>query len=284
MLGGLIGAAAWCWLSPAAGEPEPEAWTAAYPHIAERVRTLGVLTVHLLVPLCHEDQIACGGMRAGDPDDLGHNLYWGAVFGHDRFLSRKASAMRRIGRGEASGHRLARAVFGQSFPGAPFGRSLPFELVVVLDAHHGDAIDVVVDELFVEAERGGEVAFTAADGGKHRHAVDVVGFAGHNRMLDGKQPPPRVPERERAPLPSFVLACRSHQTFASPLAERGSRLLVAARDLMAPEGYVVEAIVGGLARNEPAPALRRRAVDAYARWQSIEPAVAGTIFARAAVT
>lgn len=270
-------------MSPASGEPEPEPWTAAYPHIAERVRTRGVLTVHLLVPLCHEDQIACGGMRAGDPDDLEHNLYWGAVFGHDRFLSRKASAMRRIGRGEPSGQLLARAAFGQSFPGAPFGRALPFELVVVLDGHHGDAIDAVVDQLFVEAERGGEVAFTAPDGATRRLVVDVVGFAGHNRMLDGKKAPRRVPESERAPLPSFVLACRSQQTFAAPLARRGSNLLVAARDLMAPEGYVVEAIASGLARNESATALRRRAVDAYARWQSIAPAVAGTIFGRPAV-
>ena len=76
--------------APAAGEAET--WSSAYPRIAERVRASGVLTVHLLVPLCHEDQIACGGQRAGAPGDLEHNLYWGAVFGARTFLTRKRSA------------------------------------------------------------------------------------------------------------------------------------------------------------------------------------------------
>lgn len=279
LVAGLAGTLGASWLSPAAGDGE--SWSARHPVVAERIQRDGVLTVHLLVPLCHEDQIACGGQRAGAPGDLAHNLYWGAVFGHDRFLSRKASAMRRIGDAPAQGDRLARTAFGRSFPGAPFGRSAPIELVVVLDAFHGDAIGGVVDGLFDEAERGGEVAFALAGGTTRTHAVDVVGFAGHNRMLDGKKAPPRVPEGERRPIPSFVLACRSHQTFAKPLAERGSTLLVAARDLMAPEGYVVEAITEGLARNEGAAAIRRRAVHAYARWQSIDPVVAGSIFAPA---
>jgi len=257
-----------------------DGWVARYPEIADRVRARGVLMLHLLVPLCHEDQIACGGMRAGDPDDLAHNLYWGAVFGHDRFLSRKASKMRRIGGAAADGHRLARATFSQSFDGAAFGRATPFDLVIVLDAHHGDAIDDVIDRFFVEAEQGANVSFSDASGARVL-PVDVVGYAGHNRMLDGKVAPPQAPEARRHPIPSFVLACRSHQTFAAPLASRGSRLLVAARDLMAPEGYVVEAIALGLVRNESAASLRRRAVNAYAKWQSIEPAVAGTIFAPA---
>ena len=59
---------------------------------AEKLLGDDTLTVHVLVPLCDNDQIDCGSTRAGDPDDLGHNLYWGAVFGHKRFFSRKASS------------------------------------------------------------------------------------------------------------------------------------------------------------------------------------------------
>jgi hypothetical protein len=257
-----------------------EPWSAAYPAIAERVRSGGVLTVHMVVPLCHEDQVACGGMRAGAPGDLAHNLYWGAVFGHDRFLSRKASAWRRIGGSEVTGSHLARSVFGRSFAGAPFGRAEPIDVVVVLDAFHGDAIDAVVDRFFAETERGAEVTFTSS-GTARRLSVDVVGYAGHNRMLDGKQAPAIGPVATRRPVPSFVLACRSHQTFAGPLAARGSSLLVAARDLVAPEGYVLDAVVDGLARNEAAASIRQRAVRAYAHWQHLEPKVAGTIFAPA---
>ena len=52
------------------------------------------------------------------------------------------------------------------------------------------------------------------------------------------------------------------------------------RDLMAPEGYAVEAVVDALGDNVSAREIRARVVRAYARWQRIPEKVASTIFAR----
>jgi hypothetical protein len=51
------------------------------------------------------------------------------------------------------------------------------------------------------------------------------------------------------------------------------------RNLMAPEGYVLDAITKALGEDAPREDVRRRAVEAYARWQRISPAAASSIFA-----
>jgi hypothetical protein len=50
---------------------------------------------------------------------------------------------------------------------------------------------------------------------------------------------------------------------------------------MAPEGYVLDAITKTLGENAPREHVRRRAIEAYAKWQSISTAEASSIFAPA---
>ncbi|NUO54754.1 MAG: hypothetical protein HOV80_38425 [Polyangiaceae bacterium] len=239
------------------------------------------LAVHVLVPLCDNDQIDCGSTRAGDPDDLGHNLYWGAVFGHKRFFSRKASTFSLLSTTTEAGGTLERSVFRKTTSGKPFGRDKEVEVILILDAIHGGSIDDAVDRFYREAERGAWIHFK--QGLKSRSVrADVVGYAGHNRMMDGKKPPPKQKEDKKAgaPIDSFVLACDSNGYFKVPLEERGSRPLLLTSALMAPEGYVLEAVVEGLTRNESRTLIRKRTVAAYAKWQNITEKTAGPIFAK----
>ncbi len=241
----------------------------------------GVIVVHVVVPLCDNAQIDCGSTRAGAPADLEHNLYWGAVFGHKRHFSRKASAFRLVSTSRDVPGVLERVVFRRETAGKPFGRDSPVGVVLVLDAVHGERIDAAVDAAYRAAERGERVTFREGEADQTLK-VDVIGFAGHNRMMDGKEPPPALDKKDETvmPIPSFVLACRSRAYWQEPLEARGSVPLVLTRDLVAPEGYVLEALVDGLARNEARPAIRKRVVAAYAKWQRIEEKVAGGIFAR----
>jgi hypothetical protein len=268
--------------APAAAGEDPRAtratpWAPASSATYDRVKESGRLVVHVLVPFCDNDQVDCGSKRAGDPDDLEQNLYWGAVFGQKRFFSRKASSFEKVSVEKGVGPLLERAVFRRKVGGKAWGREDDLTLWVVLDGYRGDAIDGVIDRLYEEAEHGAEVTVKVGEG-EVALPVDVVGYAGHNRMMDGKKPPARDEERERAPVPSFVMACHSTSYFEEALARRGSSLLVGTRALMAPEGYVVEAIVLGLAEDASPKELRRRAVAAYARFQGIEEKVAGRIF------
>jgi hypothetical protein len=257
----------------ALGAPLPD----SLGRMQARVKKDGILVVHVLVPLCDNAQIVCGSKAAGDPLDLARNLYWGAVFGQKRFFSRKASSFTPVSVEKGTGAHLERAVVRRFVDGGPWGRTEQVELVVVLDAFRGDRIDDVVDAFFDEAAAGKSVTFE--DGGKRRTvAVSVAGYAGHNRMMDGKKPPPLREGTGREPIPSFVMACHSRSYFESGLTRRGSEMLLMTKQLMAPEGYVIEAIVGAVAENADRPAIKRRAIAAYAKWQKIEERAAATIF------
>jgi hypothetical protein len=96
--------------------------------------------------------------------------------------------------------------------------------------------------------------------------------------MDGKKLPPVT--GARAPVPSFVLACKSEPYFGEALEKAGSRPLVTTSTLMAPEGYLIDAVAKGLGDNAGPVELRRRAVAAYAKWQRLTLKQAGSVFAR----
>ncbi len=105
-----------------------------------------------------------------------------------------------------------------------------------------------------------------------------MGYAGHNRMMDGLKLPAPPPPKERAPVPSFVLACKSDSYFSKPLRAAGSTPVVTTRSYMAPEGYAIEAAVRAMAENRPHRQVRKQVVLAYARWQRITPRAASRVF------
>lgn len=242
--------------------------------LASSPAAAGPLVLYVTVPLCSSAQIDCGSSVAGRPGDLEHNLYWGAIFGARRFFERKNSGWERVELTRGGAVFLERGVYRRWFPRQG---EAPLEELVVLQAVHGDAIDQAVDHFFHMAAEGARVAFQ--DGSRPRdEPVAVAGYAGHNRLMDGKELP-AVAGGARAPIPSFVLACASEPYFAPALLGVGSRPLVMTRALMAPEGYLVDALARGLGEGLEARELRARAVAAYGKWQGLSPREAGGIFA-----
>jgi hypothetical protein len=237
----------------------------------------------VVVPLCSNDQIWCGAGFAGQPGRPATNLYWGAVFGARRFLERKRSVWSRVELSSGDGTVLERAIYRRKVPASRWGlsRPEPIEQIAVLEAIHGASIDDAVRRFWQTATRGGEVSFL--DAGQQRTArVHVMGYVGHNRLMDGIAFPPRLAAASTPakPMPSFVLACNSEGYFTRPLTAAGSTPLVMTRTLMAPEGYVVDAVLRGLGENDSPTELRRRAIRAYAAWQRIPERQAGAVFAR----
>jgi hypothetical protein len=265
-------------LALAALSPAPAAADVTSADVAASVRAGHPLVVHVTVPLCSNAQIDCGSAVAGRPADLEHNVYWGAAFGARRFFERKRSDWQRVELTRGAGVFLERAIYRRMVPGAPFGRAEPVEEIVVLQAVHGDAIDQAVDHLYRVATEGARVSFRDGDRARSE-AVTVAGYAGHNRLMDGKTLP-ELREKARAPVPAFVLACKSEPYFGSALREAGSTPLVMTSTLMAPEGYLIDAIARGLGENLPPAELRARAVAAYAKWQKLTPRQAGSVFAK----
>jgi hypothetical protein len=230
------------------------------------------VVVHVIVPLCHNDQIDCGSSALGDPDNLRTNLYWGALYGARRMFERKRFGYEKVPQQARPPGVLERAVFRR------WAGDGKVEHVTVLDAIDGNRINEAVVR-FYRAATEGEVV-TIDDGDERRRLiVDTVGYAGHNRLMDDVKLP-KLKKGERQPIPSFVLACYSHSYFSKALMRAGSTPLVMTQSLMAPEGYVVEAASRGVAAGDDRPAVRERVVRAYAEWQKIGYGTASRVFAK----
>lgn len=236
--------------------------------------------IHVIVPLCSNDQIDCGSPAAGQAGNLKTNLYWGAVFGHRRFFDRKKSGFVRIDLARGKGALLERAVFSRMIadPAAQNGAEKYIEQIVVLDAYHGDSIDQAVETFWHRATQGGVIYFREGDKDREER-VSIVGYAGHNRLMDGIRLP-AAPHNKSSAIPSFVLACASEQYFGPALRAAGSETLVMTRTLMAPEGYVLDAVVRSIGAGANTHQIRLAAVAAYAKWQKLPDSAAGTIFAK----
>lgn len=248
---------------------------------AERVRAAVAqgrpLVVHVIVPLCANSQIDCGATWAGKPGDLQKNLYWGAVFGVRQWMERPRSDWERVSVSQGSGARLERRVYRRFVSGTPFGREGKVEQLAVFDAYHGDHIDEALREFFVGSTGVSRVAFD--DGGKARtEEVSVMGYTGHNRMLDGSKLPAAPEGERRRPAPAFVLACLSERTFGEPLRAAGVPLLVTTRALVAPEAYLTDAVLHAIGEGKDAAGVREAAIGSYVVWQKLSRGTAGAMF------
>lgn len=247
------------------------------PSRAEEITRPLPLVIHVIVPLCSNEQIDCGSPAAGLAGNLKTNLYWGAVFGHRRFFERKNSDFKRIDLARGKGALLERAVYKRMIA-APGSEGKTREEIIVLDAYHGDSIDQAVETFWHRATHGGIVHFREGDRDREER-VSVAGYAGHNRLMDGLRLQ-NVPKNQASPIPSFVLACESEQYFGDALRNAGSETLVMTSSLMAPEGYVLDAVVRSIGDGGKPTQIRAAAVKAYAKWQKLSDGAAGTIFAK----
>lgn len=260
-------------------------WTDAVPSVYADVNAGLPFVTLVIVPLCSNAQIACGGRKAGDPSSLDGNLYWGGGFGVRRMLDVMPKTWERIARSDADGHVLEQLVYRRYVSGKLWGQrgeQQRIEQLLILRAVHGDHIDRAVDDFTALAGHGGYATFREKlDDGEYerRVLVHVAGYAGHNRLMDGKSLN-LGHESSPSATPSFVLACRSDAYFSNALRAAGSQPLLMTRDLMAPEGYVIEAMARALGDRVTETMLRQRVVAAYARWQRIPERTASLIFAR----
>lgn len=221
------------------------------------------IALEVYVPLCDSALIACGGGKAGDPESLAGNLYWGAMYGAERYLSR-APGFKVLGSvdwPDAAKPYLLREVKLSRAPADASERPV----AVTLRAYSGRHIDRALADLLAAA--GGATA------------ADLVVWAGHNRLMDVEAPEVVFAPRAR---PVAILACSSAQYFSPLLEKIGSRPIALARTFMAPEAYLLEALAVAVARgglNDRA-AGRARLVTAHARFQRISLRAAGSVFAR----
>ena len=190
-------------------------------------------------------------VKIGNGDDAFNNLYWGAAFGVKTFFTR-AQGWTKVGcNTDVSNVILERCTF-----------TYLDKLRVTAEAWRGKHIDQAM------------LAFMqAAATPPASNAPEMVMFVGHDGLMDGVHAklPQTFAKHTGHAKQAAVLACYSDRFFRSHLVAAGAQPSVTTYSLMAPEGYVVEAIARSFAAGGDPTAQRRAAGLAYAQYQRITP-------------
>lgn len=215
--------------------------------------------IHALVALCDNQYqgIVPVPARIGNGDDPSNNLYWGARFGVKTYFKR-AGGWRLIA--EARNPRdgvLERLVFKHQTK----------NVHLIADAYRGREIKRCVADFFdFSAGRSGETIKTNPGELHAGGGSDLIAYVGHDGLMDFSLDsyPQKADDRQRD---AVMLACLSKRYFAEPMRKTGARPLLWTTGLMAPEAYVLNAVIDGWTLNENGEEIRRRAATAYNQYQ-----------------
>ena len=239
-----------------------------------RVGQASPRVVHVFVALADNQHQGIIPVPAalGNGSDPARNLYWGAAFGVKTYF--KASHEWELiwsGRGSKDAI-LERCVFKNSKE----------DVFLIADAYEGSQIKSAVTDFLSSAAgtksenlsvkmNSAEVPFTIGGG------ADLVVYVGHDAFMDF-QIPPIAGTKAGKPRRTIILACASKAYFGPYIRQTGAEPLLWTTGLMAPEAYTLKAALDGWIAGEDDEAIRRRAAQAYDKYQKCGPGAALRLF------
>jgi hypothetical protein len=197
----------------------------------------------------------------GNGQDPQRNLYWGAAYGvKTYFKSSEDWKLVWLGHGSKNAI-LERCVFKRT----------KNDVYLVADAYEGSQIKMAVTDFLSAAAgiakeivtfkiRSGEVSLAVAGD------ADVLVYVGHDAFMDFQVSPIAGTRRDKSRR-TIILACASRPYFAPYIRQTGADPLLSTTGLMAPEAYTLKAALDGWIAQEDDEAIRRRAAQAYDKYQ-----------------
>ncbi len=154
---------------------------------------------------------------------------------------------------------LDRAVFYKEF-------SSGARVYLIADAYDGAYMKSCLQD-FLQSAAGtkkGRIAI-GTDTLEAWGGADLVGFNGHNGLMDVDVPIPTLSDGLKRD--AVVIACASHGYFADPLQKIGGFPLLTTTNLLAPEAYVMRAVLDGWGELKSGADIRLAAGAAYNKYQ-----------------
>ncbi len=215
--------------------------------------------IHVIVALCdnvHQGIVPVPEML-GNGENPRTNLYWGAMYGL-RTVFDRSDGWKQVGDQELPVNEwiLDRRVYRCVSDPA---------VMLVADAYRGRAIRQAIQDFLHLAGGHGFPVPIQIEGSKVQFP-DLVVYVGHNGLMDSSLPKTAHASGERSP-GAIVLACKSRDYFQVRLERLGSRQVLMTTGFMAPESYVLEAVLEGWVADETDEQIRVRAATAYNRYQ-----------------
>lgn len=215
-------------------------------------------TIHVLVALCDNryQGIVPVPSNIGNGQDPDHNLYWGCAFGVRSFFN-KSKDWALIRKYKLNDTILERIVF----------RNLHNNYYLIADAFNGKNIQQCTQTL-LESCAGSYNDTIQVDGkilGLGGNAR-LRAYIGHDGLMDFNLEGDfkSVDQKKRDVI---ILACYSKRFFTELIASAGAYPVLWSTGLMSPEAYTLHDALIPYMENKPAIQIRRKAADAYARYQ-----------------
>lgn len=231
-------------------------------------------TVHVFVALADNEHqgIIPVPPALGNGEDPNRNLYWGAAYGVRTFFRKSADWKEISSVPKPRSYILERSIFEHPASGT----------ILVADAYEGKEIRQALTAFFNAAagQDSEAISFPTAAAGKPGSlpaSADLVVYVGHDGLMDFPLPLefPIHPAASRA---AILLACASKPYFKELLQKTGAQPLLWTTGLMAPEAYTLKAALDGWILSESKEQIRRRAAEAYSKYQKCSFSAAARLF------
>lgn len=208
-----------------------------------------------MVPLCDNEHqgIVPVNKQLGDGMNLNTNLYWGAGYGVRSYFKLKVKW--NIDTVYVPGGKiLQRVVFSKNINNT--------RLYLVADAYRGDAMNACIDD-YLKSLSGNKKEYVKTGGnmlGIGSNAGLLV-FNGHNGLMDTTFSLYR--KKDTVSRQAAVIACASKYYFMDHFKHLGVKPVITTTGLMAPEAYVLEALVTAWAGGQTPAQIRQACGNAY---------------------
>jgi hypothetical protein len=269
-------------------KPRADTLDPLYRRMAKDLKAGKPLVVTVHVALCSNLSIWCGSKKLGNGDRPGTNLYWGGAAGFTAWFRwngrrRYTRVYRDKGDGKVVLERVVyrRRVKNLSARWRRFGVNKPFDIYVVGLAYRGSHIGKGVGAFIRQTATEVGSTLKLKSGVKLRIGGlgHVVGYAGHNYLMDtgGRWKWPRISRRK--PVGYFMLSCRSAPYVAPRLTHRRTHALLLTRVLMYPGAYTIDGLVSGLRLAQSQARVYRRGCAMYGKHSKVSVSkVCGYLF------
>jgi hypothetical protein len=245
-----------------------------YRRIARDIKAGRPLVVTVHVALCDNGTIWCGNQRLGNGDNPRTNLYWGGAAGLTAYF-RVRRGWKRVHRDAGDGRVvLERVVYRRRvrLPSAAWQRlgvRRPFDIYLVALAYRGKHIARAARSFIrqVSQPRGARLRLAGGLTLRTGGLGHVVGYAGHNYLMDVAGVYAWPSFTRRRPVGYFMLACMSAPYLGPQLTRRTTHALLLTRVLMYPGAFTIDGLIRGLALGASQRGVFRLGARYYARFQ-----------------
>lgn len=236
--------------------------------------------VHVVVALCDNKYqgIVPVPEKIGNGQDPTNNLYWGAAYGVKTFIKKQPNWQLVSSSPGPQKNILERIVF----------KNKNDDVYLVADAYDGQYIAQAIDDFYqyiggVKKSSLNIQQNVVNTGG----SADMVVYIGHNGLMDFSIAQlnlnaPEIRDKNARDLnaqrQAAVFACKSKPYFLPQFERAGIHPAMMTTNFMAPEAYILNALVNSWIKNQSAEQTREAVAQAYAKYQKISVKSAKGLF------